>query len=219
LSLYTEAAAGAAGISIELPYREIDPRTADISPMPCCGASNFGDMIIGAKALLLDCELLQLASIFKTYVPVGNFTRGIGTGHVSLEPGLIATIKVTPSCYLQAESVYWISVGGDALYQGNVWGNHVSINHILWCPCHDFQVIGTAEFNEWTVFGGNYTSTDLLIGGKPIPVSATSSMVSMGPGIRGVLCDKLDAGVGTAISVTGDRWTKELIRAELRLRF
>jgi hypothetical protein len=219
LSLYTEAATGSAGISIEMPYVEIDPETSAISPNPACGASNFGDMVIGTKALLLDCELLQLTSTFKTFIPVGNFTRGIGTGHISLEPGFLATLKLSSSCYLQAGTAYWISVGGDDLYQGNVWENHLSFNKVLWCPCHDFQVIGTAELNEWTVFGGNYTNTEFLVAGKPVPVSASSSMCSMGPGIRGVLCDKFDAGVGTAFSVTGDRWTRELIRAEFRMRF
>jgi hypothetical protein len=214
-----EAATDRAGVFVEVPYRETDPETAAISPGPACGASNFADMNVGFKALILDCELLQFGTQFKMYIPVGNFTVGIGTGHISLEPALLATVKLTPSCYLQAESAYWISVGGDSLYQGNVWHNHVSVNHVLWCPCHDFQVIGTAEVNEWSVIGGNYTDTDILLNGKPVPVSGTATMVSMGPGIRAVLCDKIDAGVGSAFAVTGERWTRELIRAEFRLRF
>jgi hypothetical protein len=44
-------------------------------------------------------------------------------------------------------------------------------------------------------------------------------MFSAGPGIRFVVCDKIDLGVGSAFSLTGDHWAEELVRAEFRWRF
>src|SRR5207302_9452096 len=56
LSLYSEAAAGAFGFFMEMPYEHIDS-----DPDPSTGSvSGFADMVIGTKAMLLDCELLQL---------------------------------------------------------------------------------------------------------------------------------------------------------------
>jgi hypothetical protein len=225
LSLYNEVASGNFSAFVETPYREVDPTTSPISAAlgldPCCHRSGFADMNIGAKSLLLDCELMQVAFQFKTFLPVGNFTTGLGTGHVSLEPSLLYTFKVGPDTYLQGQFAYWIPIGGDALYQGNIFHYHTSLNHVLWRPIPDVQLIGTAEVNEWSVLGGNFTQTDFfdVATRRPFAVSATTTMLSMGPGLRLVICDKIDVGVGTAFSVTGPRWAEEQIRAEFRWRF
>ena len=222
LSLYTETATGAFGFFVEVPYREVDFDTSGISnPIP--EGSGFSDLNIGTKSLLLDCELLQIAFQFKTFIPTGDLTKGLGTGHVSLEPALLFALKLTPDMYLQAETAYWIPIGGDNLYQGNIFHCHFSFNHALWKPMHDVQLIGTVEMNEWTVLGGNFTNPDFLItaGGRtgPVPVSASTSMFSIGPGLRLFVCDKIDVGVGSAFSLTGDHWAEELVRGEFRWRF
>jgi hypothetical protein len=225
LSLYTEAAAGPFGAFVEIPYEEVEPEAASInaalmpSGMGCCQHSGFADMNAGFKSLLLDCELIQFTFQFTTYIPIGQTGKGLGTGHTSLEPAFLMAIKLGPCTYLQLETAYWIPIHGDQVYATEIFHSHASINHILWHPCHDFQIIGTAEVNEWTMDGGAYTATDILIGGAPVSVSASDTIVSAGPGIRAVLCDKIDLGVGSAFSLTGQRWAREDIRAELRLRF
>jgi hypothetical protein len=219
LSLYTETATGAFGFFVEVPYREVDFDTSGISnPIP--EGSGFSDLNIGTKSLLLDCELLQIAFQFKTFIPTGDLTKGLGTGHVSLEPALLFALKLTPDMYLQAETAYWIPIGGDNLYQGNVFHAHLSLNRILCRILPDVLLIGTAEINEWSVINGNFTETDFLnAAGQAIAVRAVASMVSMGPGVRLVICDKIDFGVGSAFAVTGERWAQEQVRAEFRWRF
>jgi hypothetical protein len=239
LNLYMEGAAGRIGIFIETSYRDLDPQSAAIAPFVgstdgitpdfnklAAPASGFADMVIGTKSLLLDCELLQLSFQFKTFLPVGNFTKGLGTGHVALEPGLLLTVKMTPDCYLQSQLAYWIPIGGDDLYQANVFHAHASFNKLLWMShSGGLQLIGTAEINEWSVLGGNYTETSFLIidpaTGKytPLATPANTSMVSAGPGLRLFICDKIDLGVGSAFAFTGTHWAEELIRAEFRWRF
>ena len=226
LALYTEAAAGPAGLFIEVPYRHIDPETAPVATSPCCAASGFADMNVGTKAMLLDCQLLQITFQFKTFIPTGDFTKGLGTAHVSLEPSFLFGVCLADDWYFQGQVAYWIPIGGDALYQGNIFHSHVSFNKVLWRPLHNVVIVGTLEANEWSVLGGSYTVTDRLfvspdpnLNGKPFSLSATATMASAGPGVRMFICDKIDIGVGSAFAFTGDRWEKELIRAEFRWRF
>jgi hypothetical protein len=223
LKLYTEGATGTVGAFVEVPYREVSatPGAAADPAVSVSSQSNFADITAGTKTLLLDCELVQIGLQFKTYIPVGSTAKGFSTGHVSLEPALLFNLKIGPATYLQAETAYWIPIGGDQIYQSNVWHSHLSLNHICWQPCHDLQIIGTAELNEWTFYGGAYTIPDFgsTVGGTVFGHSATTSMLSVGPGIRGVVCDKFDLGVGSAFAVTGTRMAREMIRADLRIRF
>ncbi len=234
LSLYSEGAAGKIGVFVETPYRDLDPDTSGVvqklNPVvPSQHASGFADLTLGTKTLLLDCELLQMAFQFKTFLPVGAFTKGLGTGHVSLEPSLLFALRLTPEAYLQAQLSYWIPIAGDPLYQGDVFHFHMSLNKVLWQPCGGIQVVGTFELNEWTILGGAYTVSSFLVPNPtagdlnnplaPVSASASSSFLSLGPGVRLFICDKFDIGVGSAFTVTGTGWADETVRAEFRWRF
>ncbi len=220
LSLYTEAATGRASFFIEVPYRHIE---ADVSPIcapdAVCNESGFADMNVGTKSLLCDCELMQLTFQFKTFIPTGAFRKGLGTGHVSLEPALLFNVNLGGTTYLQGMSAYWIPIAGDDVYQANIWHNHFSLNHILWGPTKRLQVIGTLEFNEWTIYGGAYTVTNFAVGNTIFGNSASTTIASAGPGLRFVFCDRVDFGVGSAFAFTGSRWFDDTIRAELRWRY
>jgi hypothetical protein len=215
LSLYQEAAAGGFSAFIEMPYEAFD----DFEPNPAKHVSGFADLIVGTKAMFLDCELLQGTFEFKTYIPTGNFTTGLGTGHVSLEPSLLFDLRISSEMYSQAQFSYWIPIGGDNGAQGSIYHTHLSLNRTLWHPTPGIQVVGTAELNQWSVLGGEYT-TLASDGVTKLVVSARDTqIVSMGPGLRLFVCGKLDIGVGAAFSLTGDRWDEELIRAEFRFRY
>jgi Putative MetA-pathway of phenol degradation len=220
LSLYMEGAAGGFGFFINSPYREIDPEPAFFElgkQFP--EVSGFADIDVGTKSLLLDCELLQVAFQFRVYIPTGDFHKGLGTGHTSLEPSILFTLKLSPRTYLQGQLSYWIPIAGDNEFEGNVFHCHFSLNRELWHITPNLLLVGTAEVNEWTPINGEYTSTDFQIGGKNVGIGAAAAMVSAGPGLRLFICDKIDVGVGTAFAFTGDRWAEEMIRAEFRWRF
>jgi hypothetical protein len=226
LQLYMEGATARAGVFVAVPYESLDFTTAGISPTTCCHESGFGDIVVGAKTLILDCQLLQLTTEFTTYIPSGNFTKSLGTGHVSLEPAILLAICLTPDCYIQSQFSYWIPLGGDPLYDANIFHQHASLNCVLCCPCPGLQVVGTFEMNNWWILGGAYTSTSFLSpnpsNGTLSPVAISSSgadIFSTGPGVRLFICDKIDFGVGCAIAVTGDKWQREVLRTEFRWRF
>ena len=120
---------------------------------------------------------------------------------------------MTPDCYLQGQFSWWIPIGGDQQYEGDVFHCHFSLNHKLWEPFPGLLFVGTLELNEWTVTDGEVTAPD------GTPVAGHATMLSAGPGIRMFVCNKLDTGVGSAISLTGDRWFDELVRVDFRIRF
>ena len=62
------------------------PRSVNGTPFGQDGAG-FSDMSITAKTMLLDSELFLFGFQMRTYIPIGQTGKGLGTGHVSLEPG------------------------------------------------------------------------------------------------------------------------------------
>jgi hypothetical protein len=239
--LYMEGAAARFSIFVETSYLHFDPDVAPVAPLigrsaaavasPAGSslmnlpqpASGFGDLVVGSKALLLDSELVQTTFQFKTFIPTGDFTKGLGTGHVSLEPSLLAGVRLNHATYLQGQLAYWIPIGGDRDYQGNVFHAHASLNHVLWCPSPGWTVVGTLEASEWTVLNGLETATDFLLPVKgkltPVATDAKTSMLSAGPGIRLFICDKIDFGAGSQFALTNTHWEGELFRVEFRWRF
>jgi hypothetical protein len=217
--LYMEAGTASFGAWVLTPYREVDfhgGTTAAALGESMGDKSGFGDVTIGTKSVLLDCPCMLLSFGFNTYIPAGDTGKGLGTGHVSLEPALLMDFRLTPDDYLETDIAYWIPLGGDPLYQGNILRSGVSWNHLLWCPCPGVKLIGTLEAEEWTILGGSYTPSDI---NPPVVASANTTIVSAGPGLRCFICDKVDLGVGTQFALTGERWDQELVRAEFRWRF
>ncbi len=211
LSLYNEAALGRFSAFIAVPYNEVH-RDTDFGYS--VASSGFGNLSVGTKSMLLDCELLQITLQFTTYIPTASPGGGLANGHVSLEPALLFALKLTPESYFQGELAQWIPVGGDTIYQGNVFHSHFSFNHILWRFLPDVQLIGTMELSEWSVLNGNFT--DPLTGAIQ---RAAGSAWSLGPGLRLNICNRIDFGAGVQFGVGSDRWYDENFRAEFRWRF
>lgn len=206
LSLYTEAAVGGFSMYNVVMYRGVDPTTA-------AGGGGFADLILGTKSLLADSELFQLTLQFQTYIPTGNSSRGLGTGHVSIEPSLLFGLQVSEDTFFQGQVAQWIPIGGDSQYAGGVFHYHGSVNHVLVRPVRDLQVIGTLEGSGWTFIGGSYT--DPQLGRRP----ASGTYLSAGPGVRVSFCDKLDFGIGSAFALTDPHWAAALFRCEFRYRY
>jgi hypothetical protein len=209
LVLYNEVGIDRFSASVAIPYLQMSPANGP-------GASGFGDITIGTKSMLLDCELIQLTFAFNTIVPSGNFTRGLGTGHVSLEPAGLMALKLHPRTYLQSELAYRIPIGGDQAFQGPVLHYHCSLNHLLWSCGKDIQLIGVAELNGYELLGGAYTDPAT---GAALSAKTIGSIINIGPGVRLVICDKIDFGVGSAFNITNDSMGDEMLRVQFRWRF
>ncbi len=210
LSQYTETAAGP-GFSafVTTPYRSVNPTFSD--PPSSAG---FGDISLGTKSVLFDSELFMLTLQFKTTLPVGQPAKGLGTGHLSLEPSLLFGLRTSPHSYLQGQVAEWIPLGGDPTYSGALLHYHLAYNHTLWQPIRAVQVVGTFEVHGWSFQDGGWTHPD----GTFRPASGTT-IVQLGPGVRLFFCDKYDFGVGTNFGVMGLNSVLDTYRFEMRVRF
>lgn len=209
--LHTEGALDRIGLFIELAYENVQPTTYQ-------SASGLGDMVVGTKTLLLDSELIQFAMQLKTFIPTGAFTRGLGVGHVSLEPAFLAAVKVTPKCFVQGETAYWFPIGGDQGVQGPVFHYGLSVNQVL-CECgceKGIQVIGCLEMTGYEFTSGSFTdpSTGVLVSS-----TAAGNILNVGPTVRLSVCNTVDFGLGGQFCLTSDHLAQQLLRAEFRWRF
>jgi hypothetical protein len=175
-------------------------------------------MNVGTKSVLLDCELLLFTFQFRTFIPTGSPSTGTGTGHVSLEPSFLWALKLTQTTYFQGQLAYLTPIGGTHGVQSDMLWADLSLNQLLWqCgACNGVQLIGSAELSAYEFGGGGYTDpgTGLLLSARGV-----DDIVNIGPGLRLVVCNKIDFGVGSAFAVTRDRLAGSLIRAEFRWRF
>jgi hypothetical protein len=205
LYIYMEAALPRFSFFTEIPYRSTSP---DLT----AHHAGFSDMNIGTKSLLLDCDLIQLALQFKTYLPIGSVSDGLGNGHVSLEPSLLMALHLAPHTYLQGQLAEWVPLGGDPDYAGAILHYHLSMNHLLCNVMPDVPLIGTFEFNGWSFQDGAFTAP--FLGPQK---SSGDSYLSLGPGLRMSVCNFIDFGVGTAFALDTPNWGNPLIRSEIRI--
>jgi hypothetical protein len=210
LSLYQEVASGNFAFFIDVPYRAVYPTFN-------ARHGNFGDLNLGTKSLIVDCELLNVSFQFRTFIPTASPQNGIGTGHTSLEPSFLASVKVMQDTYIQSQLAYWIPIGGDRTYQGATWHYHTSLNRLWWTK-GALQLIGTSEFNGWTFTDGAVTNFVNRDTGVPVGASG-ESYITLGGGARLVFCEKWDIGFGAAFAVTSDHFAEQLYRTEVRFRY
>jgi hypothetical protein len=207
LRLITEAGTGRASLIVTTPYQSVSPSIGG-------GSAGFGDITIGAKSLLFDTELLQVGMLFNTYVPSGNFGRGLGTGHVSLEPSLLFALKLTTDAYVQGQVSQWIPIGGDTRYQGSVLHSHLALNYVVARIAPDAPVVANLELNTYSFQAGEFTGPGL------VPQAASGrTFVSLGPGVRAYVTSKIDIGFAASFALTDFALPQQFYRLEVRFRF
>lgn len=206
--VYYEAASDFISIFTDLGVRVLDPSS---SP----DTTGFSDMNVGIKSRLLAGEKFELTTIFRTYIPSGNASKGLGVGHVSLEPGLLGNYRLGCKTYAHGEFKFWIPIGGTNGFAGNILRYGTGVSHLLWESCNKpIAVIPTIEFVGWTVLDGAET----LPGGVVNAVDGVW-IFNVQPGVRTTLGKHFDVGVSSAFSLTGDRWYDSLARLDLRWVF
>src|SRR5262249_13550266 len=79
------------------------------------GDSNFG----GKYAFIMTPDTVATAQ-FRTYVPTGAASRGLGNHHVSLEPALLFWHQLAERWVTEGEFRVWVPVGGTPGFAGDL---------------------------------------------------------------------------------------------------
>lgn len=207
LSQYTETGGKRFAATFEYRYLEMDPEGAP-------HGAGFGDLTIGTKSLLFDNGLFQVTFLMKTHTPTGRAGRGLGTGHLSLEPAVVVGVHLAPETYLQMEVGEWIPIAANSTYGGSLLHMASSINHTLAYPAPSSPLIGTLEMEAWAFQAGAYTNS------LGVATSASGAMyVQSAVGLRWFICKDYDIGASCATGLTEQHWADYLFRTDFRVRF
>ena len=206
-------AGGKMGLVMSFPYRLLN--TNDTYN----GASGFGDMSIGTKSVLLDSELLLLSMQFKTYIPIGNTSKGLGLGTVRLEPTILMAIKLSDTTFLQGQFGEWIPIGGSSDGFGGVFLSKFSVNHQLLEIIPKVPLIGVLEIDGWTFQNGTYTQLFYTPQKQISAISRPANQQSywnIGPGARIAFSNRADLGVGMLMGLGSQSWGNPIITVDFR---
>ena len=118
--------------------------------------AGFGDMKLTVKTVFIDGDVWQVTQIFRSYFPTGSPSMGLGTGHVSLEPGGLLRYKWNDVTYLHGELKYFFPVPGTA-WAGQVLTYGLGASHVI--VDHDSTAwIGTFEGQGFYIGNGQRTN-------------------------------------------------------------
>jgi hypothetical protein len=201
-------------IFADAPVRFLNPEVND-------NTAGYGDMTAGVKwAVAQDaCSVTTLQ--LKTYLPTGDADRGLGTDHLSLEPGLLALRRLSERLTFEGEIRDWISIGGTEGFEGHVlrYGAGLSYLALQSCCWHARPVV---EGVGWTVLEGRKTGQG---GATGVFDADGDTIFNLKAGVRFGFggSDLYDANkflyIGYGRALTGDVWYTDIIRAELRMLF
>lgn len=182
LTARMEAAAERASAIFAVPLRAVDP---ELNP----NTSGIGDLTVGGKVVLVSGKDWVVTQQTLTYINTGPASRGMGTGHVSFEPGLLARYRWTNEMYFHGQLRYVIPVSGTDDFPGEVliWGAGTSW---IWRETDAFAVLPTFEVVGISFLDGQRTTA----AGAITDVDGETTIEFL-PGVRFVLGPQGDLGL------------------------
>jgi hypothetical protein len=204
--------------------------TDPISQGPSDTVGGAGDIIAGFRLGLLASPEEYLTAQFKVFTPTGNPENGLGTGHTSLETGLLFQRRFAGRWTLFGEVRDWVAINASRietdpivtppdsrplegrLFGGNVLQYGVGVGLDLWndgTVVRENRLIAVGEVVGWTVLDGFKTD-----GVENILDADDDTIVNGKLGLRYNLGrNTVYVGYGTAW--TSERWYSDIFRLEL----
>lgn len=194
---------------IDVPIRGVNPEINNNS-------SGLSDVSIATKLVLLQGERWQFTQYFRTIMNSGLARRGLGTGHVSLEPGFLLRYKVNAQTYLHGQLKYWFPIAGNVDHSGGILELGLAASRVLY-ENDGFAIIPTFEVLSWGVMDGQQT----YYPSGALQDADGQTIVNLAPGVRtvydtGCVFGLFEMGANVSLGVTGKRWHDALFRFELR---
>ncbi|MFO0812308.1 MAG: hypothetical protein U0796_03765 [Gemmatales bacterium] len=184
--------------------------------------AGFTDIAIATKSLLLDSDFFQMSFQMRTGIPTADSTAGLGLRLVTLEPSLLFTMRLWNDTFFQAQIAEWVPLGVSDT-AGSLLRYNFAVNQLLWKSptCCDMQLVGTFEVNCMSFQAGRYSDIQNIMGVDTVVQrdSFGGTYVSVGPGVRYQLCEKLDIGFSASFNVSEQHYAEQVYRTEFRWRF
>ena len=194
--------------AFEVPFRSTDPQVNE-------NHAGLGDMQLIVKTVLLDGNQWMLTQYFGTHFATGNAAAGLGTGHVSLEPGMLFRNKLQENTWMHGELKFWFPLGADPQHGGQVLKFATGFNSV-WFETDHNGWIPSIEIVAFSVLNGMATDSAGTL--RPIDHDAIFYVT---PGLHYVTDQKGDFGlfeVGSAVSlaVSKERFTDSTWNFDMR---
>jgi len=202
LSMITEIAINKFAFFIETPYRSTYLESGG-------HFAGFADLSIGTKTLLHDTRLMQFAFQFETHIPTSSPSKGLSSGHVSLEPALLGGIQLSEQSFIQMQLAQWIPIGGDPSHAGALLKHSMSYNRLLMGTANNTSLVGTLEYSAIHFQDGEFTDP---LGNRHR--ASNEAVFQYGGGLRLNLCNKVNFGFGSLFS--SDDWPATALRTEFQ---
>ena len=192
-------------VFIEAPYRWMNPEINE-------NRSGSGDMAYGLKIVTWSGDSAIATILLRVYQPSAS-NAALGTGHWSIEPGLLAAYRFNENLLIEGEARYWVPINGSD-FAGDIlryglgvsWGQRRSSG--LW-------YMPVLEGIGWTVLSGK-----TMVATSPTTFSihdaGGQTTVNAYLGLRWGYGANLDFYAGYGHSFTGHFWQRDLFRFEIR---
>ena len=212
LIFVNETGSDAFSVMTEIPVRFIE---SDYG----ISTSGMGDIKVATKARLINGNNWQITQIFRTYINTGSTTKGVGAGHVSLEPGLLARYQLRPDTYVHGQVKFWIPIAADTGFASDVLTYGVGVSHILYETDH-FSFIPNLEMVNFDFLSGQKTVGNTSSFPGQIVNANNDTSINLIPGARFVMGPKGDLGlfefgISNMIGM-GDRYLNNMWRLEFK---
>jgi hypothetical protein len=190
--------------------------------------NGISDIWAGFKAALIADPDRYLTFQLVAFAPSGSAQSGLGTGHYSLEPGLLLYQTLTERLILEGQFEVWVPIGGGAA-EGNILIYGLGLGYDIYRH-GNLRVTPVLEFVGWTVLNGFESVANTAISAPSAPpgtiipinhgvVDASGDTIINGKfGVRTYLGHS-DVYLGYGHALTGNAWYRDIVRLEYRYQF
>jgi hypothetical protein len=210
LGLYAEYAFSPVfSVFLEQPYRMLNPQVnAD--------HSGLADLDAGFKYAFLRQDDRVVSFQFRTYAPTGDAHEGLGTRHVTLEPGLLLYQSISDRLAVNGELRYWAPIGGTN-FAGDIIRYGAGVQYDVYRDGAR-RVTPVIEMVGWTVLGGKEAFLTPS-GVNRIVDAAGDTIVNLKLGMRVSFSETVDFYAGYGRPLTGETWYQNIFRVQLRILY
>jgi hypothetical protein len=213
LTFISEVGTPTTSVRTLVPLRMLNPDIND-------NTAGLGDVQMLTKVVLLNGEYWTITQVNDFMFNSGASKKGLGTGHISIAPGVLASYKWNDETYLHGQVKFQFPIAGDPTFSGEMlhWG--FGLSHLLY-DSDAFAVIPTIEAAFYSFLTGQQTVFGLPPQILPVD-SATASTLHFGVRTArdfGRDFGLVEFGISTGFGLGSAGWYDSLTRLEMRILY